>query len=69
MKSFESNTTTTLKETRIDNGIVIERSNSLTSKKYPKPFYRQDSTDQTSTISNNNQDVNIKECQRKQFRI
>lgn len=61
-KSFDSHSTsTTLKETHIDNR--IERSNSSTSKKLPKPFYRQDSTDQTSTFShnnNNNQDVCIR---------
>lgn len=64
IKSFDSqSTSTTLKETHIDNR--IERNNSLTSKKSPKPFYRQDSTDQTSTFShnnNNNQDVSTVEA-------
>lgn len=57
-KSFDSNSTsTTLKETRIDNR--IERSNSLTSKKYHKlALHRQASIDQSvPDISNNNQDV------------
>lgn len=58
-KSFDSNSTsTTLKETRIDNR--IERSNSLTSKKYPKTtLHRQDSIEQSTNVSNNNQDVCI----------
>lgn len=58
-KSFDSNSTsTTLKETRIDNR--IERSNSLTSKKLHKlALHRQDSIDQTPNISNNNQDVSV----------
>lgn len=61
-KSFDSNSTsTTLKETRIDNR--IERSNSLTSKKYQKlSLHRQASMDQVPDISNNNQDVSELEC-------
>lgn len=56
-KSFDSNSTsTTLKETRIDNR--IERSNSVSSRKYQKmPMARQDSIDHTPDVSNNNQDV------------
>lgn len=56
-KSFDSNSSsTTLKETRIDNR--IECSNSLPSKKFHKmALQRQDSIDHTANISNNNQDV------------
>lgn len=56
-KSFDSNsTTTTLKETRIDNR--IERSSSLSSRKYQKmPIVRQTSIDHAPDVSNNNQDV------------
>lgn len=57
-KSLDSNSTsTTLKETRIDNR--IERSNSLTSKKLHKlSLHRQDSIYQTPNITDNtNQDV------------
>lgn len=56
-KSFDSNSSsTTLKETRIDNR--IECSSSLTSKKFHKmALQRQDSIDQN--ISNNNQDVSF----------
>lgn len=54
-KSFDSNSSsTTLKETRIDNR--IECSSSLPSKKFHK-IQRQDSTDHSANISNNNQDV------------
>lgn len=54
-KSFDSNSSsTTLKETRIDNR--IECSSSLASKKFHK-LQRQDSIDQAQNISNNNQDV------------
>lgn len=59
-KSLDSNSTsTTLKETRIDNR--IERSNSLTSKKLHKlSLHRQDSIYQTPNItSNTNQDVSF----------
>lgn len=58
-RSFDSNSTsTTLKETRIDNR--IERSNSLSSKQYHKlPLLRQDSVDPVPDLSNNNQDVSI----------
>lgn len=56
-KSFDSNSTsTTLKETRIDNR--IERSNSLSSQKYHRmPIQRQTSIDHSPDVSNNNQDV------------
>lgn len=56
-KSFDSNSTsTTLKETRIDNR--IERSNSLSMRKYHRmPVERQDSIDHSPDVSNNNQDV------------
>lgn len=56
-KSFDSNSSsTTLKETRIDNR--IECSSSLPSKKFHKmALQRQDSIDHTQNISNNNQDV------------
>lgn len=56
-KSFDSNSSsTTLKETRIDNR--IECSNSIPSKKLHKmALQRQDSIDQAQNISNNNQDV------------
>lgn len=61
-KSFDSNSsTTTLKETRIDNR--IECSSSLTSKKFHKMhLQRQDSIDHTQNISNNNQDVSVFFC-------
>lgn len=56
-KSFDSNSTsTTLKETRIDNR--IERSSSQSSRKYQKiPIVRQTSIDHAPDVSNNNQDV------------
>lgn len=58
-KSFDSNSSsTTLKETRIDNR--IECNSSLPSKKFHKmALQRQDSIDHTQNISNNNQDVSI----------
>lgn len=59
-KSFDSNSSsTTLKETRIDNR--IECSASLPPKKstHKVPLQRQDSVDQSQNISNNNQDVSI----------
>lgn len=62
-RSFDSNSTsTTLKETRIDNR--IERTNSLSSTKYQKlPLQHQDSIDQVPDISNNNQDVSkVSKC-------
>lgn len=58
-KSLDSNSTsTTLKESRIDNN-RIERSNSLTSKKLHKlSLHRQDIIYQTPNMTNNtNQDV------------
>lgn len=56
-RSFDSNSTsTTLRETRIDNR--IERSSSLRSGKYSKlPPRHQDSLDDVPDLSNNNQDV------------
>lgn len=60
LRSFDSNSTsTTLKETRIDNR--MERTNSLSSgSKYNRiPPQRQDSIDEVPDISNNNQDVRI----------
>lgn len=58
-RSFDSNSTsTTLRETRIDNR--IERSNSTNSGKYRKlPPQHQDSLEDVPDISNNNQDVCI----------
>lgn len=58
-RSFDSNSTsTTLRETRIDNR--IERSNSTNSGKYrklPPMLQHQDSLDDVPDLSNNNQDV------------
>lgn len=56
-RSFDSNSTsTTLRETRIDNR--IERSSSMRSSKYNKlPPRHQDSLDDVPDLSNNNQDV------------
>lgn len=58
-KSFDSNSSsTTLKETRIDNR--IECSGSLSTKKVHKmALQRQDSIDHSQNISNNNQDVSV----------
>lgn len=56
-RSFDSNSTsTTLRETRIDNR--IERSNSMNSTKYQRlPPQHQDSLEDVPNFSNNNQDV------------
>lgn len=58
-RSFDSNSTsTTLRETRIDNR--IERRNSTNSGKYRKiPPQHQDSLDDVPDLSNNNQDVSL----------